>query len=398
MATYHTTRAAVDDFVAQKTVALVGVSRSGKGFGHSLLKELLGKGSGVYARASRRDRDRRAAMRARTSPTCLSRSAASWSWCHPSRRGRRRPRRHRGGHSARLAAAGGRVGRGRPSGGAGRREGGGGPLPADVRRAGGLVGAPAAPLGAQDRQAAARLTSAGSGPVAPTGEREVDVAAIDIHADQPDPNPIADVHGALAMTRRPSTGGCRMRTHVPFGRGAGHERVEPLADPAFQQERRRRLAAPAAPPWWPRPPFVVQCAGEAGQVVLRVRRCRAGQRRLEQPLRDQVGITPIGRGRVGVVLHGQPEVPGPLFAGPLEGVLPGAEQLDDAQREIRETQRVGRRVARARKRWSARASGAGRQVSRRARAASSTIRSQRCGDRTTRRIDGQRALPRGTGP
>jgi len=47
MTAYRTTRAAVDDFVAQKTLALVGVSRSGKGFGHSLLKELLGKGYGV---------------------------------------------------------------------------------------------------------------------------------------------------------------------------------------------------------------------------------------------------------------------------------------------------------------------------------------------------------------
>lgn len=42
------TRAAVDDFVAQKTLALAGASRSGKKFGNSVLKELRGKGYTVY--------------------------------------------------------------------------------------------------------------------------------------------------------------------------------------------------------------------------------------------------------------------------------------------------------------------------------------------------------------
>jgi len=48
MATYHTTRAAIEEFTSQKTVALVGASRSGKGFGHVLLKELVKKGARVY--------------------------------------------------------------------------------------------------------------------------------------------------------------------------------------------------------------------------------------------------------------------------------------------------------------------------------------------------------------
>lgn len=42
------TRASVEDFVAQKTLALAGVSRSGKKFGNSLLKELCQKGYTVY--------------------------------------------------------------------------------------------------------------------------------------------------------------------------------------------------------------------------------------------------------------------------------------------------------------------------------------------------------------
>lgn len=41
------TRAEVQDFVSQTVFALVGASRTGKGFGSSLLKELLSKGRRV---------------------------------------------------------------------------------------------------------------------------------------------------------------------------------------------------------------------------------------------------------------------------------------------------------------------------------------------------------------
>jgi len=39
-----TTRAAIDEFLAHKTIALVGVSRSGKKFGNAVRKELSAKG------------------------------------------------------------------------------------------------------------------------------------------------------------------------------------------------------------------------------------------------------------------------------------------------------------------------------------------------------------------
>ncbi len=39
-----TSRATIDSFLAQRTLALVGVSRSGKKFGNAVLKELSGKG------------------------------------------------------------------------------------------------------------------------------------------------------------------------------------------------------------------------------------------------------------------------------------------------------------------------------------------------------------------
>ena len=37
-------RAVIDDFLAQRTLALVGVSRDGKGFGNAIRKELTAKG------------------------------------------------------------------------------------------------------------------------------------------------------------------------------------------------------------------------------------------------------------------------------------------------------------------------------------------------------------------
>ena len=39
-----TSRAAVEGFLAQKTLAVVGVSRGGKKFGNAILKELKAKG------------------------------------------------------------------------------------------------------------------------------------------------------------------------------------------------------------------------------------------------------------------------------------------------------------------------------------------------------------------
>jgi predicted CoA-binding protein len=43
-----TTQSAVRDFLSQKTLALIGASRSGKGFGNAVLKELKAKGYKVY--------------------------------------------------------------------------------------------------------------------------------------------------------------------------------------------------------------------------------------------------------------------------------------------------------------------------------------------------------------
>ena len=43
-----TTPASVEGFLAEKTLAIAGVSRSGKGFGNSVLKDLTGKGYEVH--------------------------------------------------------------------------------------------------------------------------------------------------------------------------------------------------------------------------------------------------------------------------------------------------------------------------------------------------------------
>lgn len=44
-----TSKAAVDDFVAQRALAVVGVSRSGKKFGNAIYRELKAKGYRVFA-------------------------------------------------------------------------------------------------------------------------------------------------------------------------------------------------------------------------------------------------------------------------------------------------------------------------------------------------------------
>ena len=44
MTTHTATRTDIDDFLAQRTLALVGASRSGKKFGNALLRELTARG------------------------------------------------------------------------------------------------------------------------------------------------------------------------------------------------------------------------------------------------------------------------------------------------------------------------------------------------------------------
>jgi len=43
-----TTQASVEGFLAEETLAIAGVSRSGKGFGNSVLKDLTGKGYEIH--------------------------------------------------------------------------------------------------------------------------------------------------------------------------------------------------------------------------------------------------------------------------------------------------------------------------------------------------------------
>ena len=73
--------------------------------------------------------------------------------------------------------------------------------------------------------------------------------------------------------------------------------------------------------------------------------------------------------------------------GKARDVLAASEQLDDREREIGEAQRIGRAPLQQEGVQRGRVGLAG-QLRRRTRAASSTIRCQRSGERTTRRKTG----------
>ena len=115
-------------------------------------------------------------------------------------------------------------------------------------------------------------------------------------------------------------------------------RGELLADAVGQPQRRGRLADAAARPCSRRLP--ASCSARASGVELARRRGRApGDRRLDQPLRDQIRKAPVRRGRVRVVGLGEREVRAfrrPAAPG-LGDVLAAAEQLQDAQRQVGET-------------------------------------------------------------
>src|SRR2546430_13610335 len=71
--------------------------------------------------------------------------------------------------------------------------------------------------------------------------------------------------------------------------------------------------------------------------LLAVRRGAARERGLHKPLRDEIREAAVGRGRVRVVIHCEPEMPLDGFTGALAHILPGAEELHHRQRQVPET-------------------------------------------------------------
>lgn len=65
------------------------------------------------------------------------------------------------------------------------------------------------------------------------------------------------------------------------------------------------------------------------RVRIRIRFSR--QRRLKQPLRNNVGETAIRRGRVRVVLNCEAEVTGRRLTGAFQHILATTDELDDGQ-------------------------------------------------------------------
>src|SRR5437868_3925596 len=116
---------------------------------------------------------------------------------------------------------------------------------------------------------------------------------------------------------------------------AGDDRLEALSDAIAEQHRCRDL--PHLPLDLARRVLLNRTiARNLGELVVGVRRRSTRQHRLHYSLRDEVGVPPIGSRRVGVVLHGETEVPGLLDARLVEDVFAGTEQLHHCQRKIRE--------------------------------------------------------------
>ena len=140
----------------------------------------------------------------------------------------------------------------------------------------------------------------------------------------------------------PSAGGLIVRTNVPFWLAPVTMRVERLAD------RDRCSSSAAAVLRTDALDLVLgvfalgAVLGDGGQLVVRVRRRRVGERRLDEPLRHEVGVAAVRRGRVRVVVRRQTEVAAGILARQVERVDAGSHQLDDRERQIRKALRIGR--------------------------------------------------------
>ena len=187
---------------------------------------------------------------------------------------------------------------------------------------------------------------------------------------------------------RPSTGGWRSRTHVPFVRRAGDDPVELVADAARHPQRGRSL---------PHQPLDLVGGILLFRAVRREHRqlgesdrapSRPGDGGLEQTLRHQIGKSPVRRGRMRVVGDREREV----SVGRSRRRLPPRTRrvpsslMTLSDRSANSSGRLARCACE--KRFERARVGMSRQRRCRAARARSTMRGQRSGDRTTRRIEG----------
>jgi len=87
--------------------------------------------------------------------------------------------------------------------------------------------------------------------------------------------------------------------------------------------------------------FLSAVRGDGGKIVVGVGSRFSVKQRFDQPLRDDVGKAPVGRGRVRVILHGKSEVPLLGIARTLQNIFARSNQLDDRQREVGEVIGIG---------------------------------------------------------
>ena len=81
--------------------------------------------------------------------------------------------------------------------------------------------------------------------------------------------------------------------------------------------------------------------GQCGKGVGRIRGRGAGERRFEQSLCDQVGITTVGGSGVRIIRNRQTKVSNRLLSRFFDDIFPPAEELDHGERQIREVLWIG---------------------------------------------------------
>ena len=132
---------------------------------------------------------------------------------------------------------------------------------------------------------------------------EIDESALDVGRDQPHAHAVADVEPlrSRAPARPRPAGAADAHPGALVGR-AGDDARRSVSPIRFCDQQRRRRLAHLALDLVGGVLLLGAVRGELAELVDRVGRRPAGERRLDQPLRDQVGIAPVRRRRVGVVL------------------------------------------------------------------------------------------------
>jgi hypothetical protein len=162
---------------------------------------------------------------------------------------------------------------------------------------------------------------------------EVYVSITNVGTDEPGFEFVAYVETLRALGEQSLNAGLKNADKDAVIGGTGDDRVEDFADAVLHGDSREAFGHLAL--YFSSRIFFLRAVRRDGsQLVVGIRICLTCEHCFNQPLRDNVGETPVRRRGVRIVLYREAKVAGGSFARALQNVLTGTDEFDDGKGDV----------------------------------------------------------------